>query len=46
MHAACLPSPPQGAFLRVTPALYPLPMISMGQLDNDWYQSITDKLKW
>jgi len=30
----------------VTPGEYNVPMISMGMLDSDWYEAITDKLKW
>jgi len=36
----------KGSVLRVTPAVHPIPMISMGMLDSDWYEAITDKLKW
>lgn len=32
--------------LLVTTSLYPLPMINLGELDSDWYEGITQKLKW
>ncbi|KAF5828732.1 ATP-NAD kinase [Dunaliella salina] len=31
---------------KVTPSLCPLPLINMSNLDTDWYEGITGKLKW
>jgi len=36
----------KGSFLKVTPSLCPLPLINMSNLDTDWYEGITGKLKW
>ncbi|GMH44864.1 hypothetical protein BSKO_12816 [Bryopsis sp. KO-2023] len=36
----------KGSAVHLTASLYPLPMINMGRLDSDWYEGITQKLKW
>lgn len=29
-----------------SPSLFPVPLINLGRLDSDWYEGITQKLKW
>lgn len=37
---------PRGSSLRLTSSTYPLPLINIGKYDADWYEGITQKLKW
>jgi hypothetical protein len=37
---------PKGGQIRFSSSLSPLPTINIGHLDFDWYQGITQKLKW
>ena len=37
---------PKGCQIRFSSSLSPLPTINIGHLDFDWYQGITEKLKW
>lgn len=37
---------PKNASILFTTSLCPLPVINMGNLDKDWYEGITQKLKW
>ncbi|GFR45561.1 hypothetical protein Agub_g6955 [Astrephomene gubernaculifera] len=36
----------RGTSLFFTASLCPLPVISLGRMDTDWYEGITSKLKW
>ncbi|CAD7701822.1 unnamed protein product [Ostreobium quekettii] len=36
----------RGSSVRLTTSLCPLPLITVGELDADWYEGITQKLKW
>ncbi|KAI8469594.1 MAG: ATP-NAD kinase-like domain-containing protein [Monoraphidium minutum] len=36
----------RGGAVRFRTSLCPLPLISKGSLDSDWYEGITQKLKW
>lgn len=37
---------PRNTTVKFTTSLCPLPLINLGQLDSDWYEGITQKLKW
>ena len=37
---------PRDSSIRCTTSQCALPMINLGKLDHDWYQGITQKLKW
>lgn len=36
----------RGGSVRITTSMCPLPLINVGELDSDWYEGITQKLKW
>lgn len=36
----------RGSSVHISTSLFPLPLINMGELDSDWYEGITQKLKW
>lgn len=36
----------KGSSVHLTTSLCPLPLVNMGKLDSDWYEGITQKLKW
>lgn len=36
----------KGSSVHITTSLCPLPLVNMGKLDSDWYEGITQKLKW
>mmetsp|Transcript_364 Transcript_364/g.1123 ORF Transcript_364/g.1123 Transcript_364/m.1123 type:complete len:413 (-) Transcript_364:69-1307(-) len=35
-----------GASIQCQTSLCPMPVVNLGKLDHDWYESITQKLKW
>jgi len=37
---------PRGGAIRFLTSLCPVPLINKGSMDSDWYQGITQKLKW
>lgn len=37
---------PRETSIHFTTSLCPLPLINLGNLDSDWYEGITQKLKW
>jgi NAD+ kinase len=36
----------RGGAVRFRTSLCPLPLINKGGMDSDWYEGITQKLKW
>ena len=37
---------PRGSSIRCSTSQCALPMVNLGRLDSDWYEGITQKLKW